>query len=130
LQGGSDVQLAAELVEKARAEKVSLADPDGLLAGITKTVLQAALEAEMAEHLGYERGERPAVPTGNHATAPRPRRGRPGSGRCRSRSHGTGRASSPRGSCLSTPAVEGFDEAIISLYAKGLTAGEIRAHPG
>ncbi|QKG20079.1 transposase mutator type [Actinomadura verrucosospora] len=40
-----DVQLAAELVEKARGEGVSLVGPDGLLAGITKTVLQAALEA-------------------------------------------------------------------------------------
>ena len=64
--GGLDVQLAAELVEKARAERVSLVGPDGLLAGISKTVLEADLEAEMAEHLGYERGERPAVPSGNH----------------------------------------------------------------
>ncbi|SEG75232.1 Transposase, Mutator family, partial [Thermomonospora echinospora] len=65
-QGGLDVQLAAELVAKAKAEGVSLVGPDGLLAGITKTVLQAALEAEMTEHLGYERGEHPAAPTGNH----------------------------------------------------------------
>ncbi|GAA0279115.1 hypothetical protein GCM10009527_089340 [Actinomadura nitritigenes] len=64
--GGLEVQLAAELVAKARAEGVSLVGPDGLPAGITKTVLQAALEAEMTDHLGYERGECPAHPTGNH----------------------------------------------------------------
>lgn len=60
--GGLEVQLAAELIEKARVEGVSLVGPDGLLAGVTKT----ALEAEMAEHLGCDRGERPAEPTGNH----------------------------------------------------------------
>uniref|UniRef100_UPI0003AD16BE IS256 family transposase n=1 Tax=Actinomadura welshii TaxID=3103817 RepID=UPI0003AD16BE len=64
--GGLDVRLAAELVERARAEGVSLVGPDGLLAGVTRTVLQAALEAEMSDHLGYDRGERPAEPTGNH----------------------------------------------------------------
>jgi putative transposase len=41
-RGGLDVQLAAELIEKAKAEGVSLVGSDGLLAGITKTVLQAA----------------------------------------------------------------------------------------
>jgi hypothetical protein len=31
--------------------------PDGLLAGITCTVLQTALDAEMTEHPGYEKGD-------------------------------------------------------------------------
>jgi hypothetical protein len=35
-------------------------------AGVTKTVLQAALDAEMADHPVYEKGERPPFPTGNH----------------------------------------------------------------
>lgn len=48
------MQLAGELIERAKAEGVSLVGPDGLLAGVTRTVLQAALDAEMAEHLGYE----------------------------------------------------------------------------
>jgi transposase-like protein len=38
-----------------------LVGPDGLLAGVTKTVLQAALEAEMSDHLGYGKGERAAA---------------------------------------------------------------------
>lgn len=33
---------------------MSLVGPDGLLAGVTRTVLQAALEAEMTDHLGYD----------------------------------------------------------------------------
>ena len=48
-------QLAAELVEQARAEGVELVGPGGLLTGLTKTVLETALQAEMSEHLGYDR---------------------------------------------------------------------------
>nr|WP_243793881.1 hypothetical protein [Saccharopolyspora gloriosae] len=44
--GGLDAQLARELIERAQAEGVSLVGPDGLLAAVTRTVLQTALEAE------------------------------------------------------------------------------------
>jgi putative transposase len=54
---GLDVRIAQELMEKARAEGVSLVGPDGLLSQITKTVRQTALDAEMTEHLGYEKTE-------------------------------------------------------------------------
>ncbi|MER6813584.1 transposase [Spirillospora sp. NPDC000708] len=121
-QGGLDGQLAAELLEKAKAQGVSLVEPDGLLAGITKTVLQAALEAEMTEHLGYERGERPAAPSGNHRNGT--------SAKTVSTEVGPVRIEVPRDrSGVFEPQivpkharrVEGFDEAIVSLYAKGLT---------
>jgi len=46
-----------ELIDKARAEGVPLAGPDGLLSQITKTVMETALNAEMAEHLGYAKGD-------------------------------------------------------------------------
>ena len=48
-------QLAQQLVEQARAEGVELVGPGGLLTGLTKTVLETALEAELAEHLGYDK---------------------------------------------------------------------------
>ena len=54
--GGLDVKIAAELLERARTEGVSLVGQGGLLQQVTRAVLQAALEAEMADHLGYERG--------------------------------------------------------------------------
>ena len=38
-------ELAAELVAKARDEGVELTGPDGLLTGLTKRVLETALEA-------------------------------------------------------------------------------------
>ncbi len=55
--------LACELFERARTEGVSLVGPGGLLAELTKSVLEAGLEAEMTEHLGYE----PHDPAGHHS---------------------------------------------------------------
>jgi putative transposase len=48
-------ELAKELVEKARAEGVELVGPDGMLTGLTKSVVETALEEEMSDHLGYDR---------------------------------------------------------------------------
>ena len=56
-RSSEDRQLAEELVEGARNEGVDLVGPDGLLSGLTKNVLEAGLQAEMSEHLGYERHE-------------------------------------------------------------------------
>jgi transposase-like protein len=70
---GLEVRIARQLLDRAKAEGVSLVGPGGLLAGVTKTVLQAALDAEMADHLGYEKGERPPFPTGNHRNGTSPK---------------------------------------------------------
>jgi transposase-like protein len=43
---------AANLVEQARTEGVNLVGPGGLLADITKLVLETGLKVEMDEHLG------------------------------------------------------------------------------
>lgn len=50
-----DREFAEQLVEQARAQGVELVGPNGLLGGLTKQVLEAGLEAEMTEHLEYER---------------------------------------------------------------------------
>ncbi len=48
-----DRSLAEQLVEQARADGRSLVGPGGLLADLTKQVLETGLEVEMEEHLGY-----------------------------------------------------------------------------
>ena len=50
-------QLAEQLLAKAKAQGVDLVSPDGLLNQITKRVLEAALESEISEHLGYDKHE-------------------------------------------------------------------------
>jgi putative transposase len=65
-------QLAQQLVEKARADGVDLVGPDGVLTGLTKTVLETALDAEMAEHLGDDKHD----PVGRNGQNSRNARGR------------------------------------------------------
>lgn len=126
---GIDVRIAQELIERARAEGVSLVGPGGLLTQITKTVLQTALDTEMTEHLGYAKGDPDGGGTGNHRNG--------SSAKTVHTEVGPVRLDIPRDRAGSfapqivpkhARRVEGFDEAIISLYAKGLTTGEIQAH--
>jgi putative transposase len=124
--GDVDIQ---GLLDKARADGLSLAGPDGLLSRITKTVLESALTAELDEHLGYERGD----PAGRGA-------GNQRNGRSQKTVHtdvGSVRIDVPRDRNgefepqivpKHVRRVEGFDESITSLYAKGLTTGEIQEH--
>ena len=44
--------LAAQMVERARAAGIDVVGPGGLLTGLTKQVLEAALEEELSERLG------------------------------------------------------------------------------
>jgi putative transposase len=122
-------QLAAQLVEQARAEGVDLVGPDGLLTGLTKTVLETALEAELSDHLGYDKHDRAGRNGGNsrngtrtktvltqigpvQVDVPRDRDGtfEPVIVRKRQRR------------------LDGIDQIVLSLTARGLTTGEIAAH--
>ena len=122
-------QLATELVERARAEGVELIGPGGLLTGLTKTVLETALEAEMSEHLGYDKHDplgRNQANSRNGTRAktvltelgpvdievPRDRDGsfEPVIVRKRQRR------------------LDSIDEIVLSLTARGLTTGEVAAH--
>ena len=46
---------AAAMVAEAKARGLALTGPDGLLKQLTRTVLEAALDEELTEHLGHER---------------------------------------------------------------------------
>ncbi len=124
-------ELAGELMARADADGVSLVGPGGLLAGLTKTVLESALEAEMTEHLGYEAHD----PAGHHS----------GNSRNGTRTKtvltdiGPVELDVPRDRAGSFEPVivpkrvrrlGGVDAMVCSLSAKGLTHGEISAHLG
>lgn len=48
------LQLLAEQLVAPRSSR-ELTGTDGLLTGLTKQILETALQLEMAEHLGYDR---------------------------------------------------------------------------
>jgi putative transposase len=66
-------RLAEQLLAQAREQGVDLIGPNGLLNQLTKNVLETALDAEMAEHLGYDKHD-PGGAAGTPATARGPRR--------------------------------------------------------
>ena len=122
---------ARELVRLAQEQGLSLTGPDGLLKQFTKNVLETALNEEMTEHLGHDKNRAPEerdstnVRNGTrtktvltHATGevqlevPRDREGtfEPVIVKKRQRRLGE------------------VDEIVLSLYARGLTTGEIAAH--
>ena len=124
--------LAEQLVAQAKASGVALTGPGGLLSGLTKQVLETALNAEMTEHLGHEHG---ATPTPGQGTKNNVRNGY--SAKTVRTEIGDVRIQVPRDRAGSFEPVmvpkharhlSGFDQAVISLYAKGMTTGDIVNH--
>jgi putative transposase len=121
-------ELAEQLVAQAREQGIALTGPGGLLSGLTRQVLQTALEAELTEHLGHEHGG-VAGPGGNV------RNGH--SAKTLRTEIGDVQIQVPRDRAGSFEPVmvpkharrlTGFDEQVISLYAKGMTTGDIANH--
>jgi putative transposase len=59
------VKVAEELLDSSDASGARLLGEDGLLTQVTKAVLERALSVEMAEHLGYEKGDPAGRGSGN-----------------------------------------------------------------
>jgi transposase-like protein len=124
-----DEQLADQLLGRAQAEGVELLGPDGLLSQVTKAVLERALAEEMTEHLGYEKHDPAGRGSGNSRNGttgktlltdvgavdlvvPRDRNG----------------SFDPKIVRKGQTRLEGFNDRIIALYARGMTTRDIRAH--
>lgn len=122
-------RLAEQLVAQARAQGVDLAGADGLLAQLTKRVLETALEAEMVEHLGYEVRQAEGRNGGNSRNGKRAKTVLTGVGPVE--------IDVPRDRDASFEPVivrkrqrklDSIDQIVLSLTAKGLTTGEVSAH--
>ena len=126
----AEQQAAVELVRLAQEKGLSLTGPDGLLKQLTKTVLEAALNEEMTEHLGYEKHDPAGAGTGNIRNGTRAKT-------VLTETTGAVEIDVPRDrEATFEPQIvkkrqrrlSGVDEVVLSLYAKGLTTGEISAH--
>lgn len=97
-------KLAEQLLAQAKEQGVDPVGPRGLLTQLTKTVLETALEAEMTEHVGYEKHDPAGRGTGNSRNGTRSRRSSPRSARSRSTCRVTRHRRSSRRSCASVSA--------------------------
>jgi putative transposase len=129
LRDASNDELVRQLAERARAEGLQLTGEGGLLAQLTKRVVESALDGELDDHLGYSRHDPAGRDGGNSRNGRRSKtvlteagpvdievpRDRDGS-------------FDPRLVRKRQRRLTGLDDLVISLSAKGLTHGEICAH--
>jgi putative transposase len=116
------------LLAGARTEE-EIAGPGGLLAQLTKRLIERALEVELTEHLGYEPHAEPPGGTGNTRNG--------ATSKTLATEHGQVEIKAPRDrdSSFAPKIVRkrqrrfvGFDDKILALYSRGLSTRDIEAH--
>jgi putative transposase len=117
-----------ELLAGARTEE-EIVGPGGVLARLTKRLVERAMSAELTEHLGYEPHQEPPGGTGNTRNG--------STAKTLATEHGPVRIETPRDRKGSfEPQIvrkgqrrfEGFDDKILALYSRGLSTRDIEAH--
>src|SRR6478609_8567971 len=121
--------LPVQLLAEAKANNVELIGPGGLLNQLTKRVLESALEAEMTEHLGYDKHHPVGRGSGNSRNGVRTK--------TVLTEIGPVEIDVPRDTDSSfTPAIvrkrqrrlDGVNQIVLSLASRVLTTGEMSAH--
>ena len=121
-------ELIDELLAGARTEE-EIVGPGGLLAALTRRLVERAMSAELTEHLGYEPHQEPPGGTGNTRNGTSPK--------TLATEHGPVRIRTPRDrKGTFEPKIvgkgqrrfQGFDDKILALYSRGLSVRDIEAH--
>jgi transposase-like protein len=125
----AELELARQLAERAQAEGLQLTGPGGLLGRLTKVVLEGALEGEMDAHLGYAKHDPGGRDSGNSRNGHRAKTVITEAGPVQIDVPRDRDASfAPKIVAKRQRRMAGVDDLVISLVAKGLTTGEVRAH--
>ena len=128
LGGGIDEDIA-RVIERAQAEGLTLTGEGGLLPDMIKRAVEAAMNAEMTDHLGYERYAAEGRGSGNSrngvtSSTVQTNAGPVGLDKPRDRNGEFDSVVVPKG----TRRLSEFDDMILSLYAKGMTDRDIAEH--
>ena len=120
-------EVVEAVVSDAAAGGVDLLGPDGVLAELTKRILERALAEEMTDHLGYESGDPMGHGTGNNRNGTSPKQVLTEIGAVdldvpRDRNATFEPRIVPKGARR----LERFNANIVALYARGLSTRDIR----
>ncbi|NDC39390.1 MAG: IS256 family transposase [Proteobacteria bacterium] len=129
---GKTTELPNELIDQLLAVAgggAGLTGPDGLLKKLTAALVNRALNAEMTHHLGYETGESPPSEQDNRRNGRRIKHVRTDRGEI-SVEVPRDRAGTfePQLVGKHQRSFDGFDDKILSLYARGMTTRDIQRH--
>jgi transposase-like protein len=134
VKGGGDAvpagqDLIGQLVAQAREQGLELTGEGGLLQRLTKRVLESALEGELTDHLGYDRHDAAAKTGANSRNGHRSKTVTTEIGPVRIDVPRDREATfEPKIVAKRQRRLNGVEEMVLSLSAKGLTHGEISAH--
>lgn len=124
-----DDELVERLVAEADAGDLELLGPGGLLSDLTRRVIERAMDVELTDHLGYERGDPAGRGSGNSRNGTSPKTVLTDAGEVRIA------APRDRNSSFDSKLVpkgrrrlEGFNDLVLSLVAKGMTMRDVCAH--
>ena len=122
-------ELIDQLLERVTDDGLALTGKGGLLPELLKAVLERGMDAELTDHLGYERGDRAGHGSGNsrNGSTPKTLDTEVGSVRLdqpRDRNSSFASRLVPKGARR----LGGLEEMIISLYAGGMTIRDIQHH--
>ena len=102
---------------------------NGLVKQITKRLVETALEAEMEEHLGYSKGERSGAPRKNTRNGTTGKTVRTESGEVELEVPRDRKSTfEPQLVKKRQTRLAGFDDAVLSMYARGMSTREIQGH--
>ena len=124
-----DEETLDRLMDQVDADGLELLGPDGILTELTSRIMNRALDAELTDHLGYERGDPVGRGSGNNRNGttsktvltdagavpvdvPRDRNG----------------SFEPKLVAKHQRRLEGFNDLVIGLVARGMTVRDVRAH--
>src|SRR5215467_10075412 len=127
-----DMPIRKELLDELLKEYQQPADllgEEGLLQELTKALVQRALDGELTHHLGYEKYSPEGKNTGNsrNGRSPKKIKGKRGEMEIEVPRDRNGEFE-PQIIKKNQTRFDGFDDKIISLYARGMTTREIQGH--
>lgn len=123
------VEVLNDLMAQVESEGAELLGPDGLLSQVTKAVLERALDEELTDHLGYDKHDPAGRGSGNSRNGTSPKVLLTEAGAVdldipRDRNGNFEPRIVPKG----TTRLKGFNDRIVSLYARGMTVRDVRSH--
>jgi putative transposase len=128
----SDRRISDEVIDELLAgasTEEEIAGPGGLLAELTKRLVERAMEVELTDHVGYEPHQEPPGGAGNTRNGTSPKtlvteHGKVGIDAPRDRDG----SFEPRIVRKRQRRFQGFDDKILALYSRGLSTRDIEAH--
>lgn len=126
---GIDPKLIDKLLAEHGHRPEDIAGKDGLLKQLTKALLERAMQAEMTDHLGYEKHDPVGYKSGNSRNGKSRKKLKGDFGEIELETPRDRNGSfEPKIVGKHQTRWTGFDDKILSMYARGMTTREIQAH--